>query len=473
MPNTLAYLMLVAWPLIAIVLYQRLPIERAVIWSILGAYLILPPLANFDFPLIPPFNKVSIPNLTAFGICVLMLGKRVPFLPETRVGKILILLFILSPIATVLTNSDPIWFKVGGLPGLKAHDSISAVISQVIDILPFILARRLLATEQAQREIVWALMIAGLAYSLPMLVEIRLSPQINVWVYGFFQHDFIQMMREGGFRPIVFLPHGLWVAFFALMALLSAVTLWRNAEPDKQTPLMFASAYLGVVLVLCKSMASLAYALILVPVVRFVGFRTQLRLAAAMALVALFFPLLRGADLVPINAMMTQAEAISADRAQSLGFRFNNENMLLERARERPAFGWGAWGRNRVHDPLTGKDLSVIDGRWIITIGTLGWFGYIAEFGLLAWPILMLAHRARRLGAGPPPPYAGTLALILAVNMIDMLPNATLIPFTWLMAGAVLGYAESLARARGASPDAVSVPATESAPPREEPRTIL
>jgi hypothetical protein len=29
-----------------------------------------------------------------------------------------------------------------------------------------------------------------------------------------------------------------------------------------------------------------------------------------------------------------------------------------------------------------------------------------------------------------------------------MLPNATLIPFTWLMAGALLGYAEALAVTR-------------------------
>lgn len=472
MPNALAYLMLLAWPMIAVVLYQRLPIERALIWSILGAYLILPPLANFDFPLIPPFNKISIPNLVAFGICVLMLGRRIPFLPESGAGKVLMLLFLMSPVATVLTNSDPIWFNVGGLPGLRAHDSISAVIGQAIDILPFILARQLLATEKAQREIVLALMLAGLAYSLPMLVEIRLSPQINVWVYGFFQHDFIQMMRDGGFRPIVFLPHALWVAFFTLMALLSAVALWR-AEPSKRAMHMLAAGYFGVLLVLCKSMASLAYALLLVPIVRFASFRAQLRLAAAMALVALFFPLLRGADLVPVKAMLTQAEAFSEDRAASLAFRFNNENRLLDRARERPAFGWGAWGRNRVYDPLTGKDLSVIDGRWIITIGTFGWFGYFAEFGLLAWPILLLARRARRLGAGEFPPYAGTLALILAANMVDMLPNATLIPFTWLLAGAALGYAESLGRARAEIPDTPAESGPDAVPPRDEPRTIL
>jgi len=38
------------------------------------------------------------------------------------------------------------------------------------------------------------------------------------------------------------------------------------------------------------------------------------------------------------------------------------------------------------------------------------------------------------------------LALILAVNLVDLLPNATLVPLTWLIAGALLGHAESLAR---------------------------
>ena len=41
-------------------------------------------------------------------------------------------------------------------------------------------------------------------------------------------------------------------------------------------------------------------------------------------------------------------------------------------------------------------------------------------------------------------PCSGTIGLLLAFNIIDMLPNATLIPFTWLIAGALLGYAEAL-----------------------------
>ena len=36
------------------------------------------------------------------------------------------------------------------------------------------------------------------------------------------------------------------------------------------------------------------------------------------------------------------------------------------------------------------------------------------------------------------------MSLILAFNVFDMLPNATLTPLTWLMAGALTGYAERL-----------------------------
>jgi hypothetical protein len=466
MPNGLAYLVLLAWPLVTVALFRTLPIERALVWSILGGYLVLPPVAAFDFPLVPPIDKYLVSTASAYAACVVMLGQRVPLLPRSPLGRALMLLFVVSPAMTVLTNPDPLYFPMAVVPGLRVHDSIAVVVAQTIAVLPFFLARRFLATEAAQREILVALVAAGLAYSLPMLIEVRLSPQINTWVYGFFQHDFIQMMRYGGFRPIVFLPHGLWAAFFALMAVVAAVGLWRFGPPEQRGGYLAAAGYLGVVLVLCKSAAVLVYAAVLLPAVRLLSVRQQIRIAAALALVAVLYPLLRGADLVPVDWMVAQAE-VSPERAQSLGYRFDNEDALLARAAERPLFGWGSWGRNHLHDPVTGEIVSTTDGRWIIVIGTLGWCGYIVEFGLLALPLLMLGratfgrHGAALAGS------SGTLALLLACNMIDMLPNATLIPFTWLMAGALLGYAEALAtRPTGAEAE----PAEPAPLPR---RTIL
>jgi len=455
MPNILAYLMLMTWPLVTLWLFRRLSIERAILWSILAGYLLLPPLAEFDLPLVPDMDKFTIPSVAAFLVCVLVLKKPVPLWPRHPVARLLVGGFVLSVIATVFTNSDPILFRViqnsdpiifvtDALPGLKWRDLGSVMINQFIVLLPFFMARRYLSTDSGLRELLMALMLAGLAYTIPSLIEIRLSPQINVWTYGFFQHSFEQTMRQGGFRPIVFLPHGLWLAFFLMSALLAATALARAAQDSDRSRLMLACAYLFGVLVLCKSMASLAYGLVFVPVVALAPLRWQIRIALTLALIAVVYPMLRNLGLVPTDAILAQAEALSPARAQSLEYRFDNERVLLERAAEKPWFGWGGWGRSLIRHVETGQILSIPDGRWIITFGAFGWLGYIAEMGLLAAPLVLLATQIRRQYGRNISPYVAPIAIILAATMMDMLLNATLIPFTWICAGAVLGYAERL-----------------------------
>lgn len=471
MPNGFAYVMLVAWPAIAAVLFRRLPYERALIWSVLAPYLLLPPNTAFDFPLIPPLDKHAIPALAAFAITVLLLGRRVPLWQGSATARLLLLLFLLSPAATILSNGTP--FAVGpvAVPGLPLTDAVAVVVKQGILLLPFFLARRFLAGAAAQREILLALVIAGAAYSIPMLLEIRLSPRMNIWVYGFFQHDFLQQVRFGGFRPIVFLQHGLWVAFFALTAAMAAVGLWRAAPPERRNLWILASGWLALILVLCKTVGVLVYAAAVLPVLRFAGRRTQLRLAALMACLVIAYPILRGADLVPVETMLAQAEAIQQERAESLRFRLETEWAVLERARERPFFGWGGWGRNVPRDPVTGRSDTVMDGHWIIVISVFGWLGYIVEFGLLALPLLLLARRARGRPEAALSPYAGPLALILGINMIDLLPNATLTPLTWLVAGALLGHAEAPAGPAGGPGAGTGAGAAAAPPPRV--RTLL
>jgi hypothetical protein len=145
------------------------------------------------------------------------------------------------------------------------------------------------------------------------------------------------------------------------------------------------------------------------------------------------------------------AADISTDRADSLGFRLRNENILLARANLKPLLGWGGWDRNRVFDPVTGEDLSTTDGTWIIVIGISGWSGYLARFGLLTLPIMALAWRAWRGRAGPRGVAGGGpeidvassgLCLCLAANLLDLIPNSGLTPLTWMLAGAIMGRAE-------------------------------
>ncbi|UWR57345.1 hypothetical protein [Phaeobacter inhibens] len=455
MPNALAYLMLIAWPVITYKLFQRVSLQQAILWCVIGGYLFLPPLAVFDLPLVPDMDKDSIPAVVAFVICAYILRKRVEIWPRHPVMRALVAIFLGSVIATVLTNGDPIVFRVienaepivfptYALPGLRWRDLGSVMINQMIVLLPFFLARRYLSHPDQQRQLVMVLMVAGLIYSIPSLFEVRFSPQINTWVYGFFQHDFSQTMRQGGFRPIVFLPHSLWLALFMLMSVLAATALARSAEDPDRRRYTIAAVYLFGVLVLCKSIASLVYGLIFTPFVAMASYRMQMRLALALGVVAIVYPMLRNLGLVPVDAILAQAQAFSPERAQSLGFRFTNEALMLDRAADKPWFGWGGWGRNLVRNLESGEIESIPDGRWILVFGTFGWVGYIAEMGLLAGPLVLLWQQVRRHAASTLSPFAAPLALMLAATLVDMLLNATLTPVTWLCAGSVLGYAERL-----------------------------
>jgi hypothetical protein len=454
MPNPIAYLALMLWPLVSVMLFKRLSPERAVIWTILGAYLVLPPIAEFDLPLVPDMDKFSISSICAFGGALFILKDKVRIWPRSMLATILALGFVLVAIPTVLTNrepivfevlsgADPIVFETGSLPGLRLIDMASVLSNQMIVLLPFLLGRQYLGTDKGLRELALAFAIGGLAYSIPSLFEIRFSPQLNTWIYGFFQHSFAQMMRDGGFRPIVFLPHALWLALFMVVALVSAVALARNTEGAERRRWMVAVVYLLIVLYLCKSLASQLYALGLVPMVFLFPHRWQALLAVVLAMVAISWPMLRNLGLIPLEAILAQAEALSPDRAHSLGYRFDNENALLQRAHEKDLFGWGGWGRNLVRHMATGEILSIPDGRWILTFGTFGWVGYLCEMGLLALPMLMLFWHIGRAGKELSP-FAAPMALILGATMVDMLLNDTLVPVTWLVAGAVLGYAETL-----------------------------
>lgn len=470
MPNALAYLMLLVWPFIATGLFRHLPREKALVWSILAAYMLLPPLANFNLPAVPDMDKFTIANLCALALTIWVLDEKISFLPKGIIGRALIVIYIISPFATAMTNPDPIPIVVKDVPALRLYDSAATISYQFIALIPFFLARHLLRTEAGMRAIIGALVAAGLIYSIPMLLEARLSPQINIWVYGFFQHDFSQSMRGGGFRPMVFMPHGLWVAFFALMTAMSALILLRLSTPEERPRRLLVFVYLGFVLYMCKSVGPLVYAAGLIPVIMLLGRRWQLLLAAVLGVIVITYPLLRGAHLVPLDAILDYALSVSPERHQSLNFRVMNEEELLARAMEKPWFGWGGYGRNLILDPVDGRILTIPDGQWIIVLGTYGWLGYIAEFGLLIMPLVLLGREALLQRSAAFSPFACTIALIYAANLADLLPNATLIPFTWLMAGTLLGYAEDLAAQRRADAHARWKAGLASA---SGPRTVL
>jgi hypothetical protein len=191
-------------------------------------------------------------------------------------------------------------------------------------------------------------------------------------------------------------------------------------------------------LFLTKSLGAFVIALLTLLALLFLPQRFQALFAASIVAIVLMYPALRYADLVPTDRIVSLAQSISAERAGSLTYRLDNEDILLAKAKERPLLGWGGWGRSFVHNE-EGQVISVTDGYWVIIFGVGGWLRYIAEFGLLSVAALLFVLRPRLYH---PAPVTVALSLVLAANMLDLIPNATLTPVTWLLAGALAGRLE-------------------------------
>ena len=145
-------------------------------------------------------------------------------------------------------------------------------------------------------------MISGLVYSFPMLFEIRFSPQLHYWVYGFYSSEFIQEIRGGGFSASGL--YGSWACsgFFLMTTVISAAALWRTRSetglPLKSAPI---AGYLGVVLLLCKSLGAALYGALAAPLIRWASAKTVLRVAILLSLLSIGYPLLRAENLIPTD----------------------------------------------------------------------------------------------------------------------------------------------------------------------------
>ncbi len=444
MPNAFAYLMLFSWPLVAVVLFRTLSLQKALIWTLLGGYLILPSATGVKLPMLPKLDKSLIPTLSALILCMIYAPK-VTLAPDWagKTGRMVIVgligLLIVAPFLTVTQNPEPIIIGPVFLPGLRLYDAFSMISSILMPILPFWIGLRYLNTREGHLALLQAFVLGALVYTLPALFEVRMSPQLHNWIYGFIPSDFVQHIRAGGFRPVVFLNHGLMLGIFLCMAVMSALVLWREALREGRTASgwVFAAVWLAITLFLSKNLGALSIAILMSVLIVFTGRRLQTTVALSVAVVVMLYPMLRGAGFVPVNAVYELAQSVSQERADSLKFRFDNEDALLAHANEKPLFGWGSWGRNQLYEAESGKMVSVSDGIWVILIGIYGWLGYIGHFGLLTLPILFYVLRRSQFG---PSLITPGLMMVVSANLIDLLPNAGLVSYVWLMAGALAGY---------------------------------
>ena len=439
-------LAILSWPLIALIFFAQMPFARALVVSTLVGYLLLPERFDVDLPLLPPINKLFV--LTAgMALGALFFRPAAQQRPQVGlenrdvwIGRIVlcaIVVLLCAPVLTMLSNRFPVFQGPTVLPAMRPWDLLGMTLGTLYFVVPFLLARKYLATPDRHRMLLRLLLISGLLYSLLVLVEMRLSPQLHNWVYGYHQHSFAQHIRGDGFRPKVFLQHGLWVGFFLFTVVIAALALFRSSEQNTRAPYLLAGLWLFGVLFLSRNFGATMIAVLIIGLL-FVPRAWQIRAVLVVVIPFLLYPAVRQAGLVPIDRITQFAASISEDRAQSFQFRLDNEDQLLARALEKPVFGWGTWGRSLIYDDR-GERTSTSDGTWVIVLGELGWVGYLSFFALLTAPLLALRRAGRRKDI---PVETVALALIMIGNVIYLIPNSALSPLGWLMAGALAGFVQ-------------------------------
>lgn len=440
---------LLLWIPVSLGLFTSLPPHRAATISILGGSLLLPVGMGFDLPAVPPLDRNSIPVLCALLGCLFYAQPRIARrLPGTGADRIAILLLLGAPF-TALTNADALYDGHVVRSGLSLYDGVSIAVGDTIAFwIPFYVGRVVTRNPRDLLPILVILVAAALLYSLPVLWELRMSPQVHRLVYGYHQTHFSGAHRWSGYRPIVFMPYFLSLALFLMMAAVSAFALVRRRAHVLLVPVRMAAIYLTILIVACKSLAYLVYTMLLIPIVWLAKPRLQILAACLLATVAFAYPVLRGLDIVPVEPMLSLARAAGEDRHSSLEVRLRNEKELLARARERLWFGWGGYDRYRVID-IEGTR-STVDGFWIIALGTRGIIGYWGSMGLFWWPVIAAMRTIGRVRTPDRFLLSGT-ALIVAVNAIDLLPNTMLTPFSLFVAGSLTGACEGVPKAAASS----------------------
>jgi hypothetical protein len=443
---------LLGWIPAALTLYCIMTPRRATIACFVIGWLFLPISSGMKLAEgIPAWDKVSAITVMAFlGTAIFDLPRifsfRIKWFDLPMIG------FTLASVASCVSSGDGFYEGVG-----------AAVRSAMIWFGPYFLGRVYITDLTAMNDLAIGIIAGALAYAPLCLLESRVSPQLHYWVYGYYQHAFAQTYRLGGWRPMVFMQHGLALGMFMTEAAVLAV--WLAVARSGRTIIGWRMPWIAVLLVftalICRS--SLAIALLLVGIaVLVIGWSLNTRVGLiAMLLIPPAYMIGRATGAfnaeVLINAVTNYADA---DRGYSFAVRVYNENLLIARAFKQPAFGWGYSGRFLVHDQ-DGDIISTPDGLWVIALGENGIVGLsLITLAILLPAVLVLMRFPPRAWGHPMVAPAVAMAVILAAHMIDNLANAMLSPLFTLPMGALgsVYLATAGAAARSRQPHFVTAP---------------
>jgi hypothetical protein len=426
-PTILAHLALLSWLPLVLVLFMVYKPRRAIIMAFVGGWLLLP-VFGYDLPGIPDWTKT---NATSFSVLIaaFVFDLNTVLRFRLRWFDLPMIAWMVVPFISSCLNTDP----TPRIPGLDWYEGLAAVMDQfIVWGVPYFIGRIYFTDLAAMRELAMGMVVGAILYFPLCLLEMRFSPFMHNFFYGFDQATSwraysIWELLQVPYQPRVFMFNGLALTMYMAGAALLAFWL-AYTKAVRQLwgfPMSFWAWFTAVAAILCKSMGPNVLALIGGVALWFTSRIPVKYWAVALLLIAPTYMVVRGTNIWQGEPFLSIIEVISSDRALSMQVRFDNENMLTTRALERPIFGWGRWGRSRVYDVDTGKDISLVDGFWILTFGQFGFAGLTAMTATMLLPLVMFVRRVpSRNWAHPAIAPVAALSILVVIYVLDNLSNA-------------------------------------------------
>ena len=408
---------LIAWIPAVLIMFMVMPARRAVLSAFLIGWLFLPN-GGYRISGIPDYTKLSATSLgVLIGILIFDNAKLLSIRP--RWFDLPMLLWCLSPMASSLSN------------GLGAYDGLSVIASHLLSWgLPYLIGRMYFTDAAALGELAIGILTFALVYVPLIVFENRMSAILHYKIYGSAltgSENYYEGFGIFGWRPSVFMQNSLALTLFMATCTVLAFWLWMGGSTRRiwGLPLGPIALILMFSTILCKSLGPNllmfcgAGALLASKKLNF-----RLPLYCLIAVAPLYMGL-RATRMLDGKKLVSVAESLATQRrAESLATRMGNEDLLVAKALERPAFGWGGWARSRIRDE-SGKDVTKVDGLWVIAIGQQGLLGLSGIYLAFLVPCLLLLNRyPARLLADPTVALLMAFAVMIVLYAIDGLFNA-------------------------------------------------
>ncbi len=400
---------------------------KGVMAAIIIGWIFLPPARGINLPGLPLYTKeFAVIYAVILGVIISDSSKILNF--KFRLIDIPVVIFVTSPFMASVTN------------GLGAYDGLSGVYSNIfIYAAPYFIGRIYIQTPNDIKLVAIGIVVSGLAIIPFVLWESRMSPNLNHKIYGYHAAQFGMSVRLGGYRPTIFMRHGLEVGLW--LATSAAVAGWLALNAKKQVrifnfPIM-AIAFVAIgTAIISRSLGSIVLlfgALSTCVIVRTTGLKIML-----IALV-LTPPIYLGSRITQVwspDSIVTLIEQVDPSRADSLKSRFLQETRFSEHALKKPIFGWG--GYNRYRPEFTTKKENSVDGLTTIILGSTGLIGLISYLAMNTLPSLsiLLKIKSNEIRSAI---WAPALAIILGISVysLDMMLNSFFTPLHLFAIGAL------------------------------------